>query len=153
MTDGDSDSGSQPRGVLPSKYRHDSADPEDVDPEAVLEQLQVLELCRWQDPAEDTDGVEHLGPAAEEFYEVFGLGVDSDRIAAGDTDGVAMAAIQGLADRLDARDVRLKQHDSQIQEQQAMIDEQRADLELLRERLESLQTEVARLRLDVADRD
>jgi uncharacterized protein YukE len=141
MTDCSDEPEPQPFGVLPSKRRH--ADAEQVDQEEVLDQLRVLEVRAWRERAGDADDVEseRLGPAAEEFYEVFEVGADPDTITAGDADGVAIAAIQELADRLDDRNALIEQQARQLRRQQRRLDEQRADLETLREQLESLQAE------------
>lgn len=153
MTDQDSDPEPSPRGVLPSRRSHDRTDVEQVDPHDVLDRLRVLEVHSWQNVAGDARSVERLGPAAEDFLEIFEVGADPDHITAGDTDGAAIAAIQGLADRLDEQDARVVRQNRRIQQQRALIDEQRADIETLRERLESLQTELARLRLDAGERE
>jgi len=138
MTDCSDEPEPQPFGVLPSRRRHEDAD--QVDPGEVLDRLRVLEVRAWRERAEaGSTGGERLGPAAEEFYEAFEVGSDPDTIAAGDADGVAMAAIQELADRLDDRDARIERQARQLQQQQRRLDEQRADIEALREQLESLQ--------------
>ena len=69
------------------------------------------------------------------------LEVRAWRERAGDADGVAIAAIQELADRLDDRNALIEQQARQLRRQQRRLDEQRADLETLREQLESLQAE------------
>ena len=74
-----------------------------VDTERVLDRVVDLDIRRWEYAAED-DGITHMGPIAEQFYDAFGLGPDDDHIVNVDADGVAFAAVQGLADRLD--DVR-----------------------------------------------
>lgn len=152
MTDRDSDPEPQPRGVLPSRRSPDRVDAEQVDPQDVLDRLRVLQVHSWQNVAGDASGVDCLGPAAEDFHEVFGVGPDPDHIAAGDADGVAMAAIQGLADRLDEQEDRVARQDRRIRQQRSRIDEQRSDIETLREQLESLQAELARCRLDADER-
>lgn len=151
MTDCSDEPEPQPFGVLPSRRRHD--DTEQVDPGEMLDRLRVLEVYAWRERAEEAGyaggepghtGGERLGPAAEEFYEVFEVGADPDTIAAGDADGVAIAAIQELADRLDDRDARIERQSRQIRRQQERLDEQRADLETLREQIESLQARLSR---------
>lgn len=66
-----------------------------VDVTAVLDALRDLDVSRWVYDARP--GVEHVGPTAEDFAAAFGLG-GTDGIAAVDADGVAMAALQALAD-------------------------------------------------------
>ncbi|HLX30409.1 MAG TPA: hypothetical protein VKV24_18170 [Casimicrobiaceae bacterium] len=55
---------------------------------------------------------------AEDFYAAFGLGRDNKTIATGDVEGVALAAIQGLNAKLEAR----------IADQEREIDELRATI-------------------------
>lgn len=153
MTDRDSESGPQRYGVLPSRRRHDRAEEDWVDPREVLDRLQVLDVYAWYESSGGGDEVLHLGPAAEDFHGVFEVGRDADHIPPGDADGVAMAAIQGLAMRLDERDERIERYTRRIQRQREIIEEQRADIETLREQLESLQSDISRLRLDAAERD
>lgn len=85
----------QPFGVLPSRRRYAAV--ERVDPEEVLDRLVELDVQGWEAP---TGADRRLGPAAEEFHEAFDLGADADHIAAGDADGVSLAAIQGLTTRV-----------------------------------------------------
>jgi hypothetical protein len=79
-----------------------------VDPQAVLSGVESLEVSTWEYDSEE-DAV-HMGPMAEAFHQEFGLGADRERIATVDADGVALAAVQGLAERLDeeTRDLRAK---------------------------------------------
>ncbi len=69
-----------------------------VDAQAVLEKVAALPLSRWnykQDPSQ-----QHLGPMAQDFHAAFGVGPDDKHIATVDADGVALAAIQGLNQKL-----------------------------------------------------
>ncbi|MBI3868422.1 MAG: tail fiber domain-containing protein [Verrucomicrobia bacterium] len=80
----------------------------DVDARSVLEKLVALPVRQWR-YTNETAGVKHLGPVAQDFQSAFGLGVDDTSIGTVDADGVALAAIQGLnqklRDELDRRDV------------------------------------------------
>jgi chromosome segregation ATPase len=69
-----------------------------------------------------------MGPMAEAFHEEFGLGNDEERIASVDSDGVALAAIQGLSKKLEEKADR--------------IDELEAKNETLRERVERIETQL-----------
>lgn len=151
MTDRSSDPEPQPRGVLPSRRRYDRTDPDGLDPQAVLDRLRDLEVHVWRDAADGRREGTHVGPAAEDFHDAFGVGVDPDHVAAGDPDGVAMAALQGLADRLDEREAKIEHQERRIRRQREIVDEQRDDIETLREQLESLQAELSRLRRNADD--
>jgi hypothetical protein len=85
-----------------------------VTPREVLDKVAALPITRWNfknDPA-----TPHLGPMAQDFHVAFGLGTDDKHIATVDADGVALAAIQGLNQKLtdelkrrDAENAELKQ--------------------------------------------
>lgn len=68
-------------------------DIEPVDPAQVLAAVTQLPINSW---SYKTEEARHIGPMAEDFFQVFGLGNDEMRIASLDTSGVALAAIQGL---------------------------------------------------------
>ena len=73
---------------------------EPVDAEAVLEKVSSLPLSSWSYKAQDPS-VRHIGPMAQDFHAAFGVGEDNRRISAVDADGVALAAIQGLNQKLE----------------------------------------------------
>ena len=64
----------------------------------ILEKVAGLPISRW-DYKEDA-GVTHVGPMAQDFYAAFKVGLDDKHIATVDADGVALAAIQGLNDKV-----------------------------------------------------
>lgn len=70
----------------------------EVDRSELLERLAVLPVTRWRYTGDDPSS--HIGPTAEDFRDAFGLGHDERYIATVDADGVALAAIQGLLERL-----------------------------------------------------
>lgn len=78
---------------------------ESVDPETVLDSVRDLEITTWEFK-HNGDG-RHMGPMAGEFADTFELGDDNDSIAMVDSDGVALAAIQGLSQKLDEKDERI----------------------------------------------
>jgi hypothetical protein len=71
-----------------------------VDPLAILQRLVALPITTWtyRGSGEGT----HLGPMAEDFKAAFDLAGDGKSIATVDADGVALAAIQGLNQKLEA---------------------------------------------------
>jgi trimeric autotransporter adhesin len=81
-----------------------------VDTRAVLGKVIALPITTWQYRSSE-EGM-HLGPVAEDFQSAFGLG-DGESIATVDADGVALAAIQGLNQKLEAQNAELQaQHDA-----------------------------------------
>ncbi len=81
-----------------------------VDPRAVLDKVAALPIAAWnyktQDPA-----IRHIGPMAQDFYAAFRVGDSDKTITTVDADGVTLAAIQGLNQKLEEA---LEAKDSQI---------------------------------------
>lgn len=65
-----------------------------LDPKEVLARVSSLPVSLWSYKSESA--VRHVGPMAEDFHQVFGLGADDKHIAPGDQAGVALLAVQGL---------------------------------------------------------
>ena len=61
-------------------------------------------------------GVRHLGPVAQDFKAAFGLGSSDKHIATVDADGVALAAIQGLNQKVEEQGAAMKSKDVRIAE-------------------------------------
>lgn len=67
---------------------------EPVDADTVLAKLEALPIAEWQYVKARSQ--RHMGPMAEDFHAVFGLGPDDKHIAPKDLAGVALAAIKAL---------------------------------------------------------
>jgi Chaperone of endosialidase len=81
------------------------ADIRPVDAQAVLQQVMNIPISTWRYKTEE--GVRNLGPMAQDFYSAFGLGISDKLLAPANVAGVALAAIQGLSQELDARDAEI----------------------------------------------
>ena len=109
-----------------------------VEPRDVLERLIQMPITQWRWKGE-ADTIRHIGPTAQDFRAAFGLGYDDKSIALVDTEGVALAAIQGLY--------------AELKERNATIAQQQREIAELRERMsqvESLRGELAALRNAIA---
>jgi hypothetical protein len=83
--------------------KHDLAP---IDAQAVLGKVASLPLYTWRYNSEVSQAL-HLGPTAQDFHAAFGLG-DSERTITGiDADGVALAAIAGIQQRIERNDALL----------------------------------------------
>jgi hypothetical protein len=91
----------------------------------ILEQLVDLPISTWSYLGQDPS-VQHLGPVAQDFSAAFGLGEDDRHISGVDADGVALAAIQGLFQR--------------VVEQESVIEVQQRQIAALEERVMALET-------------
>lgn len=77
-----------------------------VNTAAILQKVIALPISTWE-YKESTEG-RHLGPMAEDFAATFELGKDERRIATVDESGVALAAIQGLNEKLERENTALR---------------------------------------------
>lgn len=85
--------------------------------EEILARLRRLPITMWS-YKNDTE-TRHLGPMAQDFQRVFGLGSDEKVIGTVDADGVALAGVQALEARTrnQASDLeKLKEENKQLQE-------------------------------------
>lgn len=103
----------------------------DIVAREVLERVAALPIQRWN-YRNDLE-TPHLGPVAQDFYAAFGVGADDKHIATVDADGVALAAIQGLNQKVECgtrnaelRDedlvAKLEQKDREIEKMERRID-------------------------------
>jgi Chaperone of endosialidase len=73
-----------------------------ISPQQVLAKVSTLPITQWQYQTEDK-ATRHLGPMAQDFHAAFGLnGGDDTHIATVDEAGVALAAIQGLNEKVES---------------------------------------------------
>jgi hypothetical protein len=69
-----------------------------VNPRKVLDKVARLPITEWQYKTQE--GARHIGPMAQDFHDAFALGHDDKHITSVDEDGVALAAIQGLNEKV-----------------------------------------------------
>ena len=88
----------------------------------MLEKVTALPITEWKYKVE-ADGTEHIGPMAQDFHAAFGLnGADDKHIATVDEEGVALAAIQGLNEKLNEKDVEIQDLKQSVAELKAMVE-------------------------------
>src|SRR6185295_193368 len=68
----------------------------------LLDRLAQLPIQTWNYKNQN-DSIRHIGPTAQEFHAAFTVGEDDQHIATVDADGVALAAIQGLNQKLEEK--------------------------------------------------
>jgi hypothetical protein len=116
----------------------------DIDPvsgPAVLEEVEQLEVNTWRYDGQD-ESIQHMGPMAEDFYEAFGLGSSEETINTVDADGVALAAIKALSQKLDDKDERIDDLEAEVadcREESEQLREHNAELE---DRLAAVEAEL-----------
>jgi trimeric autotransporter adhesin len=90
-----------------------------VDARAVLAKVAALPLSEWNYKSDTAS--RHLGPMAQDFYAAFGVGPDDKHIATVDADGVALAAIQGLNQKLTAELTRRDAENAEMKQELAEL--------------------------------
>lgn len=94
---------------------------EEVSGEEVLQLLRDIRVQKWSYKT-DSSHVRHIGPMAQDFYKVFGLGSDEKVIGTVDADGVALAAIQALEKRTTELMNELKEQKEENKKLQERLD-------------------------------
>jgi len=69
----------------------------------LLDKISKLQITYWNYKGEDVS-ITHIGPTAQDFYNVFGIGADSISISTIDPSGIALAAIKELNEKINSID-------------------------------------------------
>lgn len=101
-----------------------------IDEIDILDKVADLDILQWRYKNEAAS-VAHIGPMAEEFMQVFGMG-DGKTLNMIDTTGIAFAAIQGLREEVRVRDDKIAALEAQNNGVQKEIAELRQLIEELR---------------------
>ncbi len=105
-------------------------DIEPVNAREVLKKVAAMPVTSWHYKHDLKR--RYIGPMAQDFHAAFGLGGDDDKtITTLDTDGVTLAAIQGLVEELQDRDTKI----AGLEQQNA---EFKTELQAIREQLSHL---------------
>jgi trimeric autotransporter adhesin len=108
--------------ITPNSDRNAKTDFAPVEPASVLARVAGLPISQWRFKAE-ADQVKHIGPMAQDFHAAFGLGANPTAIATVDADGVALAAIQGLNQKVEQQQTELKERNAELQELKRTVNE------------------------------
>jgi hypothetical protein len=102
-------------GVLLTSDRQAKENFVSVDPQVVLAKVASLPVTEWNYKLDD-QGVQHIGPMAQDFQAAFKLSTDDKHISVLDEGGVALAAIQGLNLKVDEKEARIQEQAAEIQD-------------------------------------
>ena len=86
-----------------------------VDVKEVLDRLVAVPISNWNYKTQDKS-IRHLGPMAQDFRAAFHIGEDDKHISTVDEEGVALAAIQGLNQKVEEQTIQLQQKEEAIHE-------------------------------------
>src|SRR5262249_9118880 len=81
-------------------------------PAQILENVTRLPVLEWSYKADP--GTRHIGPMAQDLRGDFGVGTDAQHIAPIDEGGVALAAIQGLNQKVESENAKLRKENEQL---------------------------------------
>lgn len=98
-----------------------------VSPQEVLSKVIALPITTWNFKTMN-DG-RHMGPMAQDFFAAFGLGGGDTTITSVDPDGVALAAIQGLNQKLEEQRIYSKTRDAEIESLKQIVAELKRQIE------------------------
>lgn len=107
---------------------------EPVDTLEMLEKVAALPIARWNYKSQDAS-IRHIGPTAQDFKAAFGVGETDTGITSIDADGVALAAIQGLNQKLESEMAALRVELGRRDAENAELKERLARLEQLVQQL------------------
>jgi hypothetical protein len=112
-----------------------------VDTKAVLDKLAGIPIQQWNYKWEKDGDVPNIGPMAQDFKGAFYPGRDDKSITTLEFDGVELAAIQGLNQKLDETRAESQSQDAEI----AALKEKAGKVDLLEKRLADLEQTVQAL--------
>jgi hypothetical protein len=112
-----------------------------VDTKAVLDKLAGIPIQQWNYKWEKDGDVPNIGPMAQDFKGAFYPGRDDKSITTLEFDGVELAAIQGLNQKLDETRAESQSKDAEI----AALKEKAGKVDLLEKRLADLEQTVQAL--------
>jgi hypothetical protein len=117
-----------------------------VNPQEILARVAALPIARWS--YLNNAGTTHVGPMAQDFHAAFSVGPDDRHISMVDADGVALAAIQGLNEKVEVRsqrsEDRSRRAEDRIQKLETDLKRRAAENAALKTRLEKLEELLAR---------
>ncbi|PYJ80847.1 MAG: hypothetical protein DME22_23005 [Verrucomicrobia bacterium] len=92
-----------------------------VSPSQILDKVLQLPVSEWSYKTDSA--TRHIGPMGQDFYSAFKIGTDEKHIAPIDEGGVALAAIQGLNQKLDAKDAEIAKLKARLDKLEQLINE------------------------------
>ncbi len=110
---------------------NDKRDITPVNAADILEHVMELPIAFWRYRNDDSESL-HIGPMAQDFARIFGVGSDETRISTLDTSGVALAAVQAVTAQLTEKQASLNSvmaDNARLKEENAALEERLARLE------------------------
>jgi hypothetical protein len=110
-----------------------------VDAKEVLERITAIPIQSWSYKSEAAS-IRHIGPMAQDFFAAFNVGEDDKHITTVDEGGVALAAIQGLNQKLEETTAELREL---VRQKDALLASQQQQIERLERQVTTLVENIA----------
>jgi hypothetical protein len=91
-----------------------------VDAQTILNAVAAMPMSTWNYKAQ-AKSIRHVGPMAQDFYTAFDVGENDTTISTVDEGGVALAAIQGLNEKLEEKDAKIKELESRLEKLEQLM--------------------------------
>jgi hypothetical protein len=91
-----------------------------IAPGDVLAKVVALPITQWKYKVEPA-GVRHIGPVAQDFHAAFGFGVSDKAIGTVDEGGVALAAIQGLNQKMEQKETEITELKARLERLEQLV--------------------------------
>jgi hypothetical protein len=91
-----------------------------LDSQEVLDKVAGLPITEWEYKVDVSD-TRHIGPVAQDFHALFGVGKDDRHINPMDLGGVSLIAIQGLYEMLVEKEAEIESLRAELAEIKAMV--------------------------------
>jgi trimeric autotransporter adhesin len=123
------------KGVALTSDRNTKANFTELNPAVVLAKVTTMPVTEWN-YRDDPAGTKHIGPVAQDFHAAFGLnGMDDQHISVVDEGGVALAAIQGLNEKVESQEQKEENQTEELKSENEELKLRLAKLEVLVQRL------------------
>jgi hypothetical protein len=93
----------------------------DINARDVLEKVAQMPISTWNYKSQK-QSIRHMGPMAQDFNAAFHIGEDDKHINNLDEEGVALAAIQGLNQKLDEKEAEIADLKKSVADLKAIVD-------------------------------
>ena len=102
-----------------------------IDRRGILEKLAAMPITQWHYQWEEESITPHIGPMAQDFKAAFYPGSDDKSITTQDADGVALAAIQGLNEKVESGKRKAETQIEKLTAENAELKAQLTELKIL----------------------
>jgi actin-related protein len=100
---------------------------EKVSSALILDKIASLEISTWNYKSQ-SKSIRHIGPMAQDVYQLFSFGESDTTISTIDMDGISLSAIQELSKKTNELELKAKEIEK-LQQLVAELEEQKAILE------------------------